>query len=74
MGEWSEYQLLIRDLLRHKGLIAPYVGWFPPYTKGIFVGEKSTCILSAGLGIEHHIPRFNNPPEIVVADLLPKTK
>ena len=65
---------MVRIPIIDQGLIAPYVGWFPPYTKGIFVGEKSTCILSAGLGIEHHILRFNNPPEIVVADLLPKTK
>lgn len=55
----------------NRGLIAPYVGWFPPYTKGVFEGEKSTCVLSAGLGSEYHIPRWNNPPEIVTVDLVP---
>ena len=62
---------VIRIPILDQGLFAPYVGWFPPYTKGVFEGEKTTCILSAGLGNEHHVPRFNNPPEIVVVDLLP---
>ena len=55
----------------NRGLFAPYVGWFPPYTKGVFVGKETTCVLSAGLGNEHHVPRVNNPPEIVVVDLVP---
>lgn len=62
---------MIRIPIIDQGVVAPYVGWFPPYTKGVFVGEKSTCILSAGLGIEHQIPRLNNPPEIVTVDLVP---
>ena len=62
---------MIRIPILDQGVVAPYVGWWPPYTKGVFVGEKSTCILSTGLGIEHHIPRLNNPPEIVVVDLVP---
>ena len=61
---------MIRIPIIDRGVVAPYVGWWPPYTKGVFVGEKSTCILSAGLGIEHHVPRLNNPPEIVVVDLV----
>lgn len=52
------------------GLIAPYVGWFPPYTEGMYVGEKATCILSTGLGARPGIPRFNNPPQVVVVDLM----
>lgn len=52
-----------------QGVFAPYVGWFPPYTKGIFIGKKATCVLSAGLGTEYFIPRLNNPPEIVVVEL-----
>ncbi len=55
----------------NRGLIAPYVGWFPKNTKGVFFGEKGICILSVGLGSEYSIPRVNNPPEIVIADLLP---
>ena len=62
---------IIRVPIIDQGVIAPYVGWWPPYTKGVFVGEKSTCILSTGLGIKRGIPRLNNPPEIVVVDLVP---
>ena len=54
----------------NRGLYAPYVGWFPKNTKGIFEGEKGTCILSSGLGSEYHIPRINNRPEIVTVDLV----
>lgn len=52
-----------------RGVYAPYVGWFPPYTKGIYEGKKATCIISAGLGTYHNIPRINNPAEIVVVDI-----
>ena len=62
----------IRIPILDQGLYAPYVGWFPHFTKGVYTGEKAMCILSAGLGIEHHIPRFYNPPEILVVDLTPK--
>ena len=64
---------VIRIPILDQGLIAPYVGWWPPYTKGLFEGKKSACILSAGLGLERSVPRWNNPPEIVVVDLMPKT-
>lgn len=63
---------VIRIPVLEQGLIAPYVGWFPPYTKGVFTGETATCVLSAGLGVEHHVPRWNNPPEVVVVDLVPE--
>lgn len=53
----------------NQGLFVTYVGWFPKYTKGMFTGDKATCILSTGLGSEHIIPRLNNPGEIVVIDL-----
>ena len=51
------------------GLYAPYVGWFPENTKGMFEGEKATCILSTGLGSENWIPRIHNPAEIVVLNI-----
>ncbi len=51
------------------GLYAPYIGWFPEYTKGYFTGKTAKCILSAGLGSEGFPPRINNPPEIVIIDL-----
>lgn len=55
-----------------KGLYAPYVKWFPDYTKGVFYGDCATCVLSAGLGTTSGIPRIYNPPEIVVADIIPQ--
>lgn len=63
---------VIRIPFMNQGLFAPYVGWFPPYTKGLFEGELARCILSAGLGAEHRVPRIFNPPEVVVADILPE--
>lgn len=62
---------MIRIPIIDQGVAAPYAGWWPPYTKGVFVGKKSTCVLSAGLGLYNGIPRLNNPPEIVVVDLIP---
>lgn len=52
------------------GLYAPYVGWLPEYTRGVFKGEKATCVLSAGVGSEAHLPRVFNLPEIVVVDIV----
>lgn len=63
---------IIRIPILEQGLYAPYVGKFPPYTKGIFVGEKATCILTTGMAGSYGLPRFFNPPEICVVDLLPK--
>lgn len=53
------------------GLFAPYVGWFPKNTKGLYQGEYGTCILSTGLGSERIIPRLNNNPEVVLTILSP---
>ena len=47
------------------GLYAPYVGWFPDNTKGLFKGTETTCVLSAGLGSYGWIPRLFNRPELV---------
>ena len=52
------------------GLYAPYVGWLPEYTQGIFRGEQATCILSTGVGSEDHLPRIFNLPEIVIVDVV----
>ena len=54
------------------GLIAPNIGYFPPYTKGIYVSRPATVVLSAGLGTDRKLPHFNNPGEIVCVDLLPE--
>ena len=53
------------------GLAAPYVGLFPEYTRGLYMGEKTICVLSAGVGTEDWLPRINNLPEVVVVELVP---
>lgn len=62
---------LMRIPFLDQGIYAPYVGWFPENTKGLYEGTKAVCVLSAGLGSEYLIPRINNSPEIVVVDLIP---
>ena len=62
----------VRLPLINCGLYAPYVGWFPKYTKGVFEGDCATCVLSAGLGSTPGIPRIYNAPEIIVVDLAPE--
>lgn len=54
------------------GVIAPYVGWFPEFTEGMYAGQQATVILSTGLGSSPGIPRVNNPPQVVVVDLVPQ--
>lgn len=52
---------------------APYIGFDPPYARGLFTGTQAACVLSAGLGSEYTwLPRINNPPELVVVDILPE--
>lgn len=61
---------VVRIPILDQGLYAPYVNWFPPFTRGVYTGTLAICVLSAGLGTERFIPRVNNPPEIVVVDLI----
>ncbi len=53
------------------GLYDPETGWFPEYTRGVFQRSGSAVVLSAGLGTSIRIPRFNNPPELVVVSIEP---
>lgn len=62
---------VIRIPIIGQGLYAPNIGKFPPYTKGKFVGEKATCILTTGMTSKYGIPRFFNPPEICVVEIKP---
>ena len=51
------------------GLYDPEVGFFPKYPQGLFQNNGAYLVLSAGLGSSTRIPRFNNPPELIVIDL-----
>lgn len=53
------------------GLFDSETGWFPKYSKGVFEKSGSTVIISAGLGSSERVPRFNNPPELVVVTIVP---
>ena len=48
------------------GIIAPDQGLFPEYTSGLYVKDKSTLIVSRGLGNSIIPLRLFNQPEIIV--------
>lgn len=51
------------------GFVAPGQGLFPKYYKGIYTEANSNMIVSRGIGNSIIPFRFNNKPEIVVAEL-----
>ena len=51
------------------GLVAPNQGFFPEYDAGLFSEGSTTMIVSRGVGNSIIPIRFNNRPEIVVAEL-----
>lgn len=52
------------------GLFSRERGLFPKYTHGVFSFDKTTLIVSSGIGSDFELlPRFNNPPEIVLVTL-----
>lgn len=52
------------------GLFSRERGFFPEYTHGVFSFDKTTLIVSTGIGSDLELlPRFNNPPEIVLVTL-----
>jgi len=57
-----------------RGVFAPNDGLFPKYTAGIHKIDGALTIISRGLGDHTHIPRINNPHELVIIDLMPETK
>ena len=55
------------------GLVAPNQGFFPEYDAGFFSEGSTNMIVSRGVGNSIIPIRFNNRPEIVVAELKPVT-
>ncbi len=55
------------------GLLSPYRTLNPSIDKGQYTYGNMTMILSAGLGEAEYkwLPRFNNPPELVIVHLTP---
>ena len=51
------------------GLLAPHQGWFPTYTAGLHTVGDTSMIVSRGLGNSSFPVRFNNRPELVIAQL-----
>ena len=54
------------------GLVAPHQGLFPKYDAGAFSGGNTTMLVSRGLGNSIVPIRFNNRPEIILAELQSK--
>ena len=49
-------------------------GLFPEYVHGICEKDGLTLAITSGLGSQREVlPRFRNPPEIMVLDLIPET-
>ncbi len=53
------------------GLFAPEQGLFPKYDAGLFTDDAATIVISKGLGSNSALPRINNPPELVIVDIIP---
>ena len=51
------------------GLVAPNQGFFPKYDAGQFTEERTTMVVSRGVGNSIIPIRFNNRPEIVLVTL-----
>ena len=52
------------------GLFSRERGYFPDYTHGCFQIENTTMIVTSGLGSDAELlPRFNNPPEMVMVTI-----
>ena len=55
------------------GLVAPNQGFFPKYDTGLFSEGNTTMIVSRGVGNSIIPVKFNNRPEIIIAELKPVT-
>lgn len=51
------------------GLVAPNQGLFPEYDAGLYTEDNTNMLVSRGIGNSLFPFRFNNPPEVIVAEL-----
>lgn len=56
--------------LGNMGIIAPHQGFFPKYDAGLYTMDSTDMILSRGLGNSLFPWRINNPPELVMVELI----
>lgn len=54
------------------GVISPQLKLFPKYDAGLFAENGQYMVISRGLGNHSFMPRFLNPPELVVINLKAK--
>ena len=55
------------------GLVAPNQGLFPEYDSGLYTNGSTNMLVSRGIGNSIIPIRFNNPPEIIIVELLTQT-
>lgn len=52
------------------GLYGGDQGWFPQYVHGMYQKDQMSLLVTSGLGSHKQaLPRFNNPPEVVVVTI-----
>jgi predicted MPP superfamily phosphohydrolase len=67
-GQWRIPKIL-------NGLYSPGQGIFPKYAGGFFKEGRTAMAVSRGLSdLPRWVPRFYNPPEIVVVNITPREK
>lgn len=55
------------------GLYGGDQGFFPTYIHGIYKKDKITLAITSGLGTQRErLPRFGNPPEVMILELCPE--
>lgn len=62
---------IVRIPFAKKGILSPNISFFPKYDGGEYTKDKTSMIVSRGLGV-HTIPfRLFNPGDLVVVDFIP---
>jgi predicted MPP superfamily phosphohydrolase len=51
------------------GLIAPNQGFFPKYSEGVHQKDKTSMVISRGIGNSLCPLRVNNRPEVILIEL-----